>query len=387
MNKLVMLAMALLIVSTLVPVDGLQVRESVAQAQAGPAVVNSTAEVQFPLSLRFNLAARSGANIVDVRLRYTVEQESFAQVTSEAFLPFAPATGIDVSWSLDMRRTGGLPPGTLIRYWWVVRDAAGGRLETTPVSVRFEDNRRSWQELTEGLVSVFWYSGGTAFANGIMAAAHDALDKLAQDTGAEIEKPLRFYVYATQQDLLGAMIFPQEWTGAVTYAQFGTIVLGLSPDNMIWGRRVIAHELAHAVTHQITSNPYSDLPRWLDEGLATYNEGLLDVSFSTALQRAVTSNTLFSVRSLGSPFSARADLAALAYAQSFSIVDYLIGTYGQDKMSELLTVFSRGSTYDNALVTVYGFDTDGLNTRWREHVTKLFQPNRPAVGLVGADAR
>jgi hypothetical protein len=256
-------------------------------------------------------------------------------------------------------------------------------LETSPSEVRFEDGRRSWQELTEGLISVFWYSGGTGFAREIMTAAQEALAKLENDTGAVVERPLRFYIYATQQDLLGAMIFPQEWTGAVTYAQFGTIVLGLSADNMVWGRRVIAHELAHAVTHQITSNPYSDLPRWLDEGLATYNEGLLDVSFGTALQRAVTSNTLFSVRTLASPFSARADLAALAYAQSFSIVDYLISTFGQDKMSELLTVFSKGSTYDNALTTVYGFDTDGLNTRWREHVTGLFQPDRPAVGLAG----
>ena len=301
-------------------------------------------------------------------------------------MPVTPAASVDVSWTLDMRKTGGLPPGAMVRYWWVIRDAAGGRIETAPLSVRFNDGRHSWQELTEGLVSVFWYSGAASFAGDIMSSAQEALDKLAKDTGAVIEKPLRFYIYATQQDLLGAMIFPQEWTGAVTYAEFGTIVMGLSRDNMAWGKRVIAHELGHAVTHQITANPYSDLPRWLDEGLATYNEGLLDVSFSTALHRAVTSGTLFSVRSLASPFSALPELASLSYAQSFSIVDYLIGTYGQEKMLQLMSVFGHGSTYDRALTTVYGFDTDGLNTRWREHVTKLFQPNRPAVGLVGATA-
>jgi len=351
-------------------------------AQAGPEAVKSSADVQFPLQIKFNLAARSSARVVDVRLRYSVEQTSFVRVVSEAFVPLTPAASVDLSWTLDMRRTGGLPPGAVVRYWWVIRDAAGGRIETAPVSIRFNDGRRTWQELTSGLVSIFWYNGGKSFADQLMASAQGALDKLKKDTGAVIEKPLRFYIYANQQDLLGAMIFPQEWTGAVTYSEFGTIVMGLSQAEMNWGTRVIAHELAHAVTHQITANPYSDLPRWLDEGLATYNEGLLDVAFSTALHAAVAADKLISVRSLASPFSARSDLASLSYAESFSIVDYLISTYGQDKMLELLGVFSRGSTYDSALTAVYGFDTDGLNTRWREHVTKLFQPNRQTVGLL-----
>ena len=35
-------------------------------------------------------------------------------------------------------------------------------------------------------------------------------------------------------------------------------------------------------------------------------------------------------------------------------------------MLDLLTLFKQGSTYDEALTAVYGFDIDGLDARWRE---------------------
>jgi hypothetical protein len=34
-------------------------------------------------------------------------------------------------------------------------------------------------------------------------------------------------------------------------------------------------------------------------------------------------------------------------------------------MNQLLDVFQQGSTYDQALEQVYGFDQDGLDTLWR----------------------
>jgi hypothetical protein len=377
MKKLGLLLLALLIIPGIIGAP-------VVHAQAGPVVVASTAKVSYPLSLDFSLTAKSSADIVDVRLRYSVEQESYADVISEVHVAVTPAGQVDVTWSLDMRRIGGLPPGTAVDYWWVIRDAAGAREETDPVRIEFSDNRYSWQKLDEGLVTVYWYSGSAEFAAEVMSAAQESLTRLTRDTGAKLNEPLRLYVYASTQDLLGALIFPYEWTGAVTYPQYGIIVIGLEPANLDWGKSTVAHELSHVAVHQVTANPYSSLPTWLDEGLAMYNEGLLDVYLGTALMNAIYANSLISVRSLASPFSALSDLAALSYAESFSIVNYLISTYGQEKMQELLTVFSHGSTYDDALSTVYGFSIDGLNTLWREYVMKQYQPNQTVAGLVGA---
>ena len=75
------------------------------------------------------------------------------------------------------------------------------------------------------------------------------------------------------------------------------------------------------------------------------------------------------MQSLSSPFSAYADEARLAYAQSYSLVEFLISNYGQAKMLELLNTFRQGSSYDGALQKVYGFDMDGLDTLWQDYVT------------------
>src|SRR3990172_6960286 len=86
------------------------------------------------------------------------------------------------------------------------------------------------------------------------------------------------------------------------------------------------------------------------------------------LATAIRDNRLISVRSLSSPFSADSEQALLSYAESDSIVAFLIQIYDSDKMTKLLDVFHQGSDYDDALKQVYGFDQDSLDRRWRQSI-------------------
>jgi hypothetical protein len=343
------------------------------QAQSELTILDSSAQLEFPSKLTFSLSAGSDVNITDIRLHYAVARVSLAQVISEVHIEFVPASTVDVKWTWDMRKTGGLPPGSGVDYWWTVEDAGGDRLETAPVQVRFDDNRYSWHSLTKTKVTVYWYEGNESFAQELMAAAHQALARLAEDTGAGLEKPVKIYIYANAQDLKGAMIYPQEWTGGVAFTRYGIIAIGIAPSNLDWGKRAIAHELAHLVIHQMTLNPYSDLPTWLDEGLAMYAEGALEPVFVTYLNRAIGEDNLISVRSLSSPFSAYAEESYLSYAQSYGLVEFLINNYGQNKMLELLNTFQQGDSYDGALEKVYAFDMDGLDTLWRNYITGQYK--------------
>lgn len=342
------------------------------QAQGELTIVDSSAQAEFPYQLNFNLSARGDVNITDIRLCYAVERISFAHTISEAYVEFVPNTTVDVSWTLDMVRIGGLPPGSSVEYWWKVGDASGNIVETAPAQVQFDDTRYQWRSLTEGKVTIYWYEGSDSFAQELMTAVQQALARLAEDTGAEPERPVRLYIYATSEDLRGAMIYPQEWTGGVAYSRYGIMAIGISSTNIDWGKRTIAHELAHLVIHQMTLNPYNDLPIWLDEGLAMYNEGELSSEFADSLERAIAEDSLISVQSLSSPFSAYIEEAILAYAQSYSLVEFLIASYGQAEMLELLNTFKAGSGYDDALEKVYGFDMDGLDSLWREYVIQQY---------------
>lgn len=335
-------------------------------------ISGTSAQMDFPLTLKFSAQINSNVNITEIRLRYQVDQMSFANVVSEAVVPFTPGSSVNASYVLDMRRVGGLPPGTNLSYWWIARDESGAIIETDPIRYQINDNRYSWDSLSEGKINLFWYRGNNSFAQSLMATAQQSLIKLEEDTGATPEKVINIFIYASSRDLQGSMIYPNEWTGGVAFTQFNIIAIGISPSDLAWGQKAMIHELTHNVISQVVYNPYSDLPVWLNEGLAVYAEGPLSSQFVTSLRNAINSGSLISIRTICSPFSAYADKANLSYAESATIVEYLIQQYGSDKMSELLQTFKQGSTYDGALQKVYGFDMDVLNAQWQTWVENKY---------------
>jgi hypothetical protein len=339
-------------------------------AEGGIAVLDSSVETDFPAVLTFNLEVESRVDIVDARVHYQVDKMNYAQVTSEAWADFVPETRVKTSWTWDMRKAS-LPPGASITYWWTVEDAAGNSVETPHAVLSFDDDRYDWRSLADGALTLFWYEGDDSFAGELMTACEEGLGRLTREVGTYPEKLIRIYVYASASDLQGAMIFPQEWTGGTAFTEFGIVAIGISPDQLDWGRRAMVHELTHLVVHQATFSPYGELPTWLDEGLAMYNEGELSPSFQAWLDRAISDGRLVSVRSLCSPFSAEPEKAYLSYAQSYSLVAYLLDSYGQDRMLSLLNVLKGGSSYDGAMTQVYGFDIDELDRRWREEAAAV----------------
>jgi hypothetical protein len=179
---------------------------SFSRAQSELTVVDSSAQVVFPMAISFGLTAESDVNITDVRLHYRVDRMSFAPVISEVLPDFQPAPEVTTSWSLEMVRIGGLPPGASVEYWWTVEDAKNNEVATAPAKVSFEDSRYNWQSLTEGLVNLYWYQGDETFARELLAAVDQALESLKEYTGAELEGQIKLYIYASAQDLQGSMM-------------------------------------------------------------------------------------------------------------------------------------------------------------------------------------
>jgi hypothetical protein len=335
----------------------------------GIVVIDMDVDINFPNQAVFTIEAESYVDIVDVRLYYQVDRMNYAEVVSEGWADFTRANVVEANWVWDMRNSS-LPPGAEVIYWWMVEDADGNRFETSPEIMHFDDERYSWHSLNStmplgGELSLFWYAGDSTFAQELMDACEEGLTRSTQDIGTYPEEPIEIYIYASTVDLKGAMIFPQEWTGGVAFTAFSTIAIGISPSELNWGKSALVHELMHLVVHQATFGPYGQLPLWLDEGLAMCSEGELDPTLRSYLEEAISKDELISVRSLCSPFSAYSEKASLSYAQSYSLVVYLMDNYGQDSMLDLLTILKQGSTYDEALTEVYGFDIDGLDARWR----------------------
>ena len=364
-KKVAILSVSLCLLLT---VCGSAIAPVYAQGPGQIAVSNSTIQVDYPNSLTFSCHVQNNTNITDIRLEYQVAQMSFAQVTSEAEVTFSQSTSVNASYELNMQQYGQIPPGVNIEYWWKVKDAAGDVLQTPPTQYTVYDNNHTWNTITQGKINVYWYGQNQSFGASIMTEAQNALKTIASNTGASPNKTVNISVYTSGQDYQSSVLGAPEWSGGEEVSQYNTIYVIIEPSQLSAELPAVDHELTHVVVNQIIYNPYNSIPFWLNEGLAVHIQFFgvgLPSQFTTPLAAAVTGNTLITVRSLSDPFSAYPDKANLSYAESVSIVAYLINQYGSTKMNELLDTFQQGSSYDGALQTIYGFDMDGLFTQWK----------------------
>ncbi len=77
---------------------------------------------------------------------------------------------------------------------------------------------------------------------------------------------------------------------------------------------------------------------------------------------------MISLRVLNSPFPDSRERAVLSYAESNSLVSFIIEEYGSEKLGELISGFAEGAHYDDAMMQVFGVDMDGMEDLWRTHI-------------------
>jgi hypothetical protein len=351
-------------------------------AQGGIQVTDQAGDTSFRDQLIFTLSAENSAEITEVDLFYRVVGQL---ATSRNEAEFTPGTSIEAAFTIDQTNPSNyFPPGTELEYWWKIVDADGNELKTERKTLLYSDERHNWQALQDERLTLYWYEGSEKFGQALFDRANVALDTLESDIGIVLENPIKIFIYANHQDLLGALsVTAQEWTGGVAYTEFGVVVLGINPRQLDWGLNAMTHEMSHLVIHQATDNPFTGLPRWLDEGIAVYNENRdeLDEDFRPLFERAVRNDTLITLRTLSSPFSADPLEANLAYGQSGAMVNFIVETYGSEAMADLLSIFAEGAIPDEALEQALGVDTDGLDNAFRASLTLAPLPGTEAIEI------
>ena len=333
-----------------------------ARADAAIQVEANAYQVRFSESVMFRLDVRAASAIKAVTLYYRLVGEG---LTVKVPLPVAPGEKEFVhTWELE---PGDVPVGARIEYDWRVVDQAGNELRTPPQTIAYDDTRFNWTVLEEGNAQLFSYGSSQGEARRLLGYATTALARLQDEMGVVLLEPVRIYVYETKSDMSLALPRQSEayddriLTLGVVVDEGTLLILVSHPD--VEG--TMAHELSHVVVGLATDNPYVSLPRWLDEGLAMYSEGELPAGNRRALEDAVGRDQLISVRSL-SGYTSDPEQVNLFYGEAYSLVQYLLQTYGKAKMAEVLTTFQEGTAQEQALQRVYGFGVDELDGLWRK---------------------
>ena len=331
-------------------------------------VTNNKVTFSFPETATFSAALSADANITSVILEYGNEQQTCGEVIAKAYPQFTPAKNSDVEWTWDMRQSGSLPPGASLWWRWRYTDEAGKEYLSETQTATWLDDTHKWQTLTSGFLRLHWYEGDKSFAQDLLNAGLQGLSRNEQQAGLVADEPIDVYVYASYEDLRDSILFEPAWTGGSAYAEHNIVIVGLSQNDSEYDRSVVIHELTHVLIGHFTFSCLNDMPSWLEEGLAVYSEGKLDSNSQDQFDQAIKNNDLLSVRSLNSGFSEEFSKATLSYSQSFSLVQFLIETHGQDKMTQLLGSLRDGGEIEAVLLNIYGFDIDGLEDAWRESI-------------------
>lgn len=145
---------------------------------------------------------------------------------------------------------------------------------------------------------------------------------------------------------------------ATTFGSDGDVTITLWAGDLHL-ESTVRHEVCHAVLHLRYPGRY--IPRWFDEGLAVCQE--LPEEQRRLLEPLRTATRRFSTRQLIQMRDYPRDVA-LFYAQSYSLIQFLVQRHGETALLRFLEVsFSRGQ--EAALKQVLGYaDFDALDAAW-----------------------
>jgi hypothetical protein len=359
MKKIIIYAFLFLFLSLWLPVPVL--------AQSGIQVKEDEAVLGFPDGITFQLKAVDDTDIQSVVLVYGSEGRTCISSAARQSIDFTPSDQVALDWEWEWKRSGIIPPGTLVWWYWEITDAINRTLTTPRQELVVQDPRHNWSVLESGGVTVQWVQGDASFGDRLHRIAVDSLYHLSKQMGVRPTGDVYIIVYPTSDDVQETLLVSTDWTGGVALPAYDSTIIGVGPQELDWAALIIPHELSHLVVGTLTFNCRGVYPpTWLNEGLSEMAEGSLSQVQGEQLLSALEEDDLPPLKSLENGFSAYGDEARLSYVYSGYIVQFMLEEYGVDKMASLLASIQEGNLIDTALEVVYGFDTYGLDAAWRD---------------------
>ncbi len=357
------------------------VREPPSHPQLQPPirVVSSTHEVHFPDEVVFSLDAESASPITEITIFYRLASQ---KVRAYGYLEFAPDTHVSGDFTLRTSGASYVPSGVDIEYHYRIADSQGNTLETPPLSLQYLDPRYEWQEMEMGELAALWHDRPQDAVEEVVAGALRRLAPVMSMFGLEAAPPMKAVILNNRQE--ADQVFPpvsetarrSYLYGGFAFREFDLfVVAALREDDIV-------HEATHLLLGEAVGPAMSRVPAWLNEGLATYFES--GSRRESTAERAIREGSLLRLRAMnavpGTPEGVR-----LFYAQSWSVVKYMIDTYGTDRMSALIHAIGSGLHTNEAVEQVYGASLEEIETDWRTSLSeKTTLAPRPDLGAIAS---
>ena len=342
-------------------------------------VISSSHSIAFPEEIALRLVAESDSPITNVRLVYQLGRQD---TRIYGYPEFTASSRIDADFRIKTGGANFLPSGVDVTYYYHIGDANGNEFDSESYSVEYLNPRYDWQRYRLPGLEVLWHDRP---ASEVRAAADDVNERLE-----EVRALLRLDEASTMKAVIlngqreAGSSLPKvsdaatagHLYGGFAYGAFDVFVLvGL-------GREGMVHEMTHLLIDEAMASPMGRMPAWLNEGLAMYFEGPNTWRERTVLD-AYHNRRLMPLRSMGAVPGVPSDVRRF-YSQSWSVVDYMMETYGPGRMTALLGAIDAGMGVEEAVRVAYDISLDELESRWKRQLGGSVMDRLPAdPGTIG----
>ncbi|MEW6110119.1 MAG: peptidase MA family metallohydrolase [Nitrospirota bacterium] len=136
----------------------------------------------------------------------------------------------------------------------------------------------------------------------------------------------------------------------------------------------LKHELCHLILH--TEIQSSNLPKWLDEGVAQWASGgiadIINPENKDILKQAVLSGSLPPLNDIQRTFPAAHRGLILSYQESRSFIEFIVSEYGEDKLISIMHSLKSSLSIENAVLNNLGEELNMLEQKWRKNLVKKY---------------
>ena len=265
-----------------------------------------------------------------------------------------------------------LRPFSSVSYHWELTLEDGTTFVSSPERFNYLDDRFSWKTLSKNLsqekkLVVHWYQGDLQFAQDVLDVADAGWERIQDLLTLPMPGKLDIYVYADPETMQTALTpGSANWVAGHADPDLGVILVTLpeGPEQPLLVEQRVPHELMHVLLYQSYSLGYTNLPTWLNEGLASNAELDPNPDYRILLEDAAKKNSLIPLPALCNSFPREAYGALLSYAEAASFVKYLHDSYGVPALQTLVTAYANGLDCDRGAEQALGKSLVQLERNW-----------------------
>jgi hypothetical protein len=134
----------------------------------------------------------------------------------------------------------------------------------------------------------------------------------------------------------------------------------------------LKHELCHLLLHSHIKR--ENLPKWLDEGVAQWvSDGIPEIIMNqkrSLLEEATLRGRYIAIGALRDRFPREKEPLMLAYEESKGLVEYMISSFGVERVLSVLDHLREGYGLEMALIRGLSVSLDELEARWHRHLKR-----------------